>query len=142
LLPTQHCFRENWLNHHQLGSEKVHRYVTINPSLSLPNLVWIRAIYCRLLFFRNIYYSHTSLSHYLLTKVALAGEQTWDLLISFIFSFHHHFTAEPQRLPLTLLCYEITYALCRRRCSRVTSHPPQEQEIIGSNPGYKVFKAI
>jgi hypothetical protein len=28
----------------------------------------------------------------------LAGERTRDLLISFIFSFHH-FTAEPQRLP-------------------------------------------
>jgi hypothetical protein len=31
-------------------------------------------------------------------KVARAGERTQDLLISFIFSFHH-FTAEPQRLP-------------------------------------------
>jgi hypothetical protein len=31
-------------------------------------------------------------------KVARAGERTRDLLISFIFSFHH-FTAEPQRLP-------------------------------------------
>jgi hypothetical protein len=30
--------------------------------------------------------------------VARAGEQTRDLLFSFIFSFHH-FTAEPQRLP-------------------------------------------
>jgi hypothetical protein len=32
-------------------------------------------------------------------KVAQAGEQTRDLLISFIFSFRH-FTAEPQRLPI------------------------------------------
>jgi hypothetical protein len=31
-------------------------------------------------------------------KVAQAGERTWELLISFIFSFHH-FTAKPQRLP-------------------------------------------
>jgi hypothetical protein len=32
-------------------------------------------------------------------KVAQAGEQTRDLLILFIFSFHH-VTAEPQRLPI------------------------------------------
>jgi hypothetical protein len=32
-------------------------------------------------------------------KVARAGERTRDLLILFIFSFHH-FTTEPQRLPL------------------------------------------
>jgi hypothetical protein len=31
-------------------------------------------------------------------KVARAREPTQDLLIGFIFSFHH-FTAEPQRLP-------------------------------------------
>jgi hypothetical protein len=30
--------------------------------------------------------------------IAQAGERTRDLLISFIFSFHH-FTVEPQRLP-------------------------------------------
>jgi hypothetical protein len=36
--------------------------------------------------------------------VARAGEQTRDLLISFIFSFHH-FTAEPQRLPMLGLVY-------------------------------------
>jgi hypothetical protein len=35
---------------------------------------------------------------FFLKKGARAGEQTRDLLILFIFSFHH-FTAEPQRLP-------------------------------------------
>jgi hypothetical protein len=33
-----------------------------------------------------------------LRRLPRAGERTRDLLISFIFSFHH-FTAEPQRLP-------------------------------------------
>jgi hypothetical protein len=32
-------------------------------------------------------------------EVARGGERTRVLLISFIFSFFHHFTAEPQRLP-------------------------------------------
>jgi hypothetical protein len=31
--------------------------------------------------------------------VARGGERTRVLSISFIFSFFHHFTAEPQRLP-------------------------------------------
>jgi hypothetical protein len=33
-------------------------------------------------------------------KGARSWERTWDLLILFIFSYHH-FTAEPQRLPQT-----------------------------------------
>jgi hypothetical protein len=36
-------------------------------------------------------------------KVAQAGEQTRDLWISFIFSFHH-FTAGPKRLPYGCSC--------------------------------------
>jgi hypothetical protein len=34
-------------------------------------------------------------------KFARGGERTRVLSISFIFSFLHHFTAEPQRLPST-----------------------------------------
>jgi hypothetical protein len=41
---------------------------------------------------------------FLKKKVARAGERTRDLLISFIFSFHH-LTAEPQRLPMNPFCF-------------------------------------
>jgi hypothetical protein len=48
-------------------------------------------------------------------KVTRAGEQTGDLLISFIFSFHHS-TAEPQRLPqqneLTFIMYVSHMYIC------------------------------
>jgi hypothetical protein len=59
-------------------------------------------------------------------KVAWAGERTRDLLISFIFSFHH-FTAEPQRLPRRIFFYEfITLVLMFSRHGHPQTHQTED----------------
>jgi hypothetical protein len=44
-------------------------------------------------------YTGLETEDFLKKEVARGGDRTHILSISFIFSFFHHFTAEPQRLP-------------------------------------------
>jgi hypothetical protein len=73
-------------------------------SVKEPSMIISQLAKCKLLdFLIQITFIHMMLHNGLSVfvsffKGARAGEQTRDLLISFIFSFHH-FTAEPQRLP-------------------------------------------
>jgi hypothetical protein len=61
-----------------------------------------------LLFFGSVHKHAASF----LKKVAWgAGEQTRDLLISFIFSFHH-IAAEPQRLPRCRIILQLKLLKC------------------------------
>jgi hypothetical protein len=68
-------------------------------------------------------------------KIVRDGERTRDLLTSFIFSFHH-FTAEPQRLPLMCTVF-VLRALALKYMKNVLTE--QWQQAMANNPNNYCF---